>query len=230
MIALAPAFRSVDSIAGLEFELSQISLGSVWHCMTRFPARSVRCKLFDTPNVLEPCMLSSVRQQAHITLSHLHFLGLVPFVALALIWWSFIPSASRLGVELQHAWTRLAEVLQRSVQLENTIALFFCFFSFLGKRNSLFHPWPFPFCMHLTFFVGWTVMTHFTNSQREKVAIGLLLDKLHKQDLAGPLSSRASRVLGPISHHRVVDIQLHTQSVSRASRLGLLVDLPLHPL
>ena len=34
-------------------------------------------------------------------------------------------------------------------------------------------------------------------SKKQKVATGLLLDKLHKQDFAGPLSSRASRVLGP---------------------------------
>ena len=35
----------------------------------------------------------SVLQQARFTLSHLRFLGLAPFVALALIWWAFIPSA-----------------------------------------------------------------------------------------------------------------------------------------
>ena len=43
-------------------------------------------------------------------------------------------------------------------------------------------------------------------NKRQKVATGLLLDKLHKQDFAGPLSGRASRVLGPISRHRVADI------------------------
>ena len=57
--------------------------------------------------------------------------------------------------------------------------------------------------------------------KKQKVATGLLLDKLHKQDFAGLLSRRASRVLGPISRHRVADILLHMKSVSRASRPGL---------
>ena len=40
-------------------------------------------------------------------------------------------------------------------------------------------------------------------NKEQKVAAGLLLDKLHKQDFACPLACRASRVLGPISRHRV---------------------------
>ena len=60
-------------------------------------------------------------------------------------------------------------------------------------------------------------------SKKQKVASGLLLDKLRKQDFAGPLSSRASRVLGPISRHRVAHILRHMRLVSRASRSGLLV-------
>ena len=63
----------------------------------------------------------------------------------------------------------------------------------------------------------------FPKNKKQKTATGLLLDKLHKQDFAGPLSSRASRVLGPISRHRVADILHHMKLVSRASRPGLLV-------
>ena len=36
-------------------------------------------------------------------------------------------------------------------------------------------------------------------NKKQKAAIGLLLDKLHKLDFAGPLAYRASRVSGPIS-------------------------------
>ena len=36
-------------------------------------------------------------------------------------------------------------------------------------------------------------------NKKQKVATGLLLDKLHKQNFAGPFSSRASKVLGPIN-------------------------------
>ena len=60
-------------------------------------------------------------------------------------------------------------------------------------------------------------------TNKQKIATGLLLDKLHKQDFAGPLSSRASRVLGPISRYRVADILPHMKLVSRASRPGFLV-------
>ena len=60
-------------------------------------------------------------------------------------------------------------------------------------------------------------------TKKQKAATGLLLDKLHKQDFAGPLACRASKVLGPISRHRVADILPHMRIVSRASRPGLLV-------
>ena len=66
-------------------------------------------------------------------------------------------------------------------------------------------------------------------NKKKKAATGLLLDILHKQDFAGPLTCRASRVLGPISRHRVADILPHMKIVSRASRPGLLVGFPSHP-
>ena len=62
-------------------------------------------------------------------------------------------------------------------------------------------------------------------NKKQKVATGLLLDQLQKQDFAGPLASSASRVLGPISRHRVSDVLPHMKIVSRASRPGLLVGL-----
>ena len=43
-------------------------------------------------------------------------------------------------------------------------------------------------------------------NKKQKIATWLFLDKLHKQNFAGPLSCRASRVLGPISRYRVADI------------------------
>ena len=60
-------------------------------------------------------------------------------------------------------------------------------------------------------------------NKKQKFATSLLLDKLRKEDFAGPLASRASNVLGPISRHRVADILPHMKIVSRASRPGLLV-------
>ena len=60
-------------------------------------------------------------------------------------------------------------------------------------------------------------------NNKQKVATGLLLDKLHKQDFGGPLACRASKALGPISRYRVAGILPHMKSVSRASRPGSLV-------
>ena len=60
-------------------------------------------------------------------------------------------------------------------------------------------------------------------NKMQKVATGLLRDKLYEQDFAGPLSSRASKVLGPISRYRVADILHHMKLVSRASCPGLAV-------
>ena len=60
-------------------------------------------------------------------------------------------------------------------------------------------------------------------NKKQKVPTGLLLNKLHKQDFAGPLASCASKVLGPISRHRVADILPRMKNVSRASRPGLTV-------
>ena len=37
--------------------------------------------------------------------------------------------------------------------------------------------------------------------KRRKVATGPPLDEVHEQDFAGPLSRRASKVLGPISRY-----------------------------
>ena len=58
-------------------------------------------------------------------------------------------------------------------------------------------------------------------NKKQKAATGLLLDKLRKQDFAGPLACRDSKVLGPISRHHVADTLPHMKIVSRASGPGL---------
>ena len=122
--------------------------------------------------------------------------------------------------------TTLRQGLEKINRLVDTIALLFSFCLLSGRKNLLFPPWPTAPRMLLILFVVWTVMKHLMEfckkKNKQKVATGLL-DKLHKQDFVGPLSSRTSRVLGPISRYRVADILLHMKLVSRASRLGLLV-------
>ena len=170
-------------------------------------------------------MLFSAQQQARTKLYRLPFLELAPYVVLVLIWWVFTPSALRLAIELRHARPRLVKALRKSIQLVDTIALLFSLSLPSGRKNSLFPPWPLSPRMLLILFVVWTVMADLMKFRinKQKVATGLLLDKLHEQDFAGPLSRRASKVLGPISRYRIADILHHMKLVSRASRPGLIV-------
>ena len=65
-----------------------------------------------------------------------------------------------------------------------------------GRESSLHPPGPVAPRTLSILSVAWTVMASMTKLrriERRKVAIGLLLDKLHDQ---GPLSRRASEVLG----------------------------------
>ena len=59
--------------------------------------------------------------------------------------------------------------------------------------------------------------------KKQKAATSLLRDELHWQDFAGPISFRASKVLGPIIRYRVADMVPHMKPASRASRPGLTV-------
>ena len=59
--------------------------------------------------------------------------------------------------------------------------------------------------------------------KKQKAATTLLRDEFLKQDFAGPISLRASKVLGPISRSLVVEILPHMKLASRASRPGLTV-------
>ena len=68
----------------------------------------------------------------------------------------------------------------------------------------------------------WTVMANLTKLRRIR-SRRLLRDKQNEQDFAGPISQRASNVLGPIIRYGVAVILLHMKLVSRASRLGLTV-------
>ena len=134
MIALALAFRSVDSIAGLNLNYRKfrwVQYGTVWRDSLQVPW-DANCS---TRQICWNHACSSVLKQARITLSHLHFLGLAPFVAWALIWWAFIPSASRHVVELQYAPTRFSEVLKDQYSSRTQLHSSFRYLSpVMGKR------------------------------------------------------------------------------------------------
>ena len=58
--------------------------------------------------------------------------------------------------------------------------------------------------------------------KKQKAATALLRDRLHEQDFAGPISTRASRILGPISRFRFAEILPHIQ-LALPLVLGLLL-------
>ena len=171
-------------------------------------------------------MLFSVPQQARTTPSHLHFLGLAQFVALVLIWWAFIPSASRLAIELQHARPRLTNSLTKSntARGHNCTPIFDL--SPIWEKEFLVPSMARSTADALDIVCRLDrndTLDEVPQNKEQTLATGLLLNKLHKQDFAGPLSSRASGALEPISRFRVADILPHMELVSRASRPGLLV-------
>ena len=168
-------------------------------------------------------MIFNVQPQGRTTLYRLTFLVLAPYVVLVLTLWVFSPSALRLAIELQHVRPRSPKALRKFKRLVGTIALLFSL--------SLSHIWENEFLVPsmaestadafvIVVWIAMAPLMKFRSMKKQKVATGLLLDKLHKQDFAGPLSSRASKVLGPISRYRVADILPHMKLVSRASRPG----------
>ena len=60
-------------------------------------------------------------------------------------------------------------------------------------------------------------------NKKQKAAAALLRGKIQNQDFARPISSRASRIQGPISCLQIAQILPHMELASRASRPGLAV-------
>ena len=64
-----------------------------------------------------------------------------------------------------------------------------------------------------------------SHGKKQKAATALFRDEFQKQDFAKPVSSRASRILGPISRFRNAQIMSQMSRASRTSRPGLSVGL-----
>ena len=185
-------------------------------CVTSRFMRSLCCALL---------VLFVHQTQARITLYHLRFLGLATFVALALIWWRIHSLSLAARYRVAACSTTLSRGLEKigTARGHNCTPLFALSpiweeFLVPSMASSTASAFDIVFRLDLD-----DTLDEVPQSKKQKIATGLLLDKLHKQDFAGFLSGRASRVLGPISRHRVADILHHMKSVSRASRPGLLV-------
>ena len=140
-----------------------------------------------------------------------------------MIWLVFIPSVWQLTIELQHSHPHFAKVLKiNEARGHNCTRLF-------ALSAAWEHEFLFPSMTFHTANAFDTIcrldrdntLAEVPQNKKQKAATSLLLDKL--VHFAGPLSSRASRVLGPISRHRIADILPHMKRVSCASRPGLLV-------
>ena len=131
----------------------------------------------------------------------------------------FTLSALRIVIELRHGRPRLAKDLRKSKRVVDTIALLFSL-SPVWEKEFLA-----PSMAHSTADAFDTVcrldrygtLDEVPHSKKQKVAAGLLLDKLHEQDFAGPISLRASRVLVPTSHYQLRTSCSHMKLVSRVS-------------
>ena len=126
-----------------------------------------------------------------------NYLRLAPSVDLVLIWLVPIPSAWPPATGLRHAHPHFAEALEKSVQHTGTIALLFLLSLPLEFQSFLSPTWPLTLRTHtdcLSFGPWWHTWWS-AATKKGKAATGLLLNKLHKQDFAGPFSSCLEDIL-----------------------------------
>ena len=113
--------------------------------------------------------------------------------------------------------------LQKSMRHGGTIALLSLQLSPAWEHDFLFHSMTFHTANAIDIVCRLgrdDILDEVPQNKKQKVASGLLLDKLRTQDFAGHVSGRDTRVLGPISLHRIADILRDMKRVSRASRPG----------
>ena len=187
-------------------------------------------------------MLFSASLQARTALSPLNSLRLAPSVVSVLIWVGIHSISLAARYRVAACSTTLSGGLEKinTARGHNCTPLFAL--SPIWEKNFLF-----PLLAHSTAGAFDIVcrldrndtLDEVRQNNKQKVATGLLLDKLHKLGSAGLRSSRASRALGPISRYRAAGarfcwayfpssvIELRTSClmkiVSRASRPELTV-------
>ena len=161
----------------------------------------------------------NVQPQARTTLYLLPFVELAPYVVLVLTKWVFTPSVLACSTTLAQGLKKIQTA--RGLNCTSLFALSPVWEKeFLAPSMAYGTADAFDIVCRLD---RNGTLDEAPQNKKQKVATGLLLDKLHKQDFAGPLSSRASKALGPISRYRVANILLHMKLASRASRPGLIV-------
>ena len=92
----------------------------------------------------------------------------------------------------------------------------------LAKIRELMDMSLLPFLLS----VVWTTVANLMNlhkTRNKRLPQPCFAEKIQNQDFARPISSRASRIQGPISCLRIAQILPHMELASRASRPGLTV-------
>ena len=140
-------------------------------------------------------MLFSVPQQARTSLFRLPFLRLAPYVALVLIWWAF----NSISLAARYRVAACSTTLSRGLEKINTARGHNCtpLFAlspiwekeFLVPSMSLSTADAFDIVCRLD---RNDTLDEVPQNKKQKIATRLLL--VHKQDFAGLLTSRASRV------------------------------------
>ena len=90
------------------------------------------------------------------------------------------------------------------------------------ERNFLLPLWLVAPRMRSILYVVWTAMASLMRSHRtrnRRLPLAYSVTNYTHSVLPGPISLRASKILGPICRHRVADILTHMKRASRASRL-----------
>ena len=135
---------------------------------------------------------------------------LVPCVVLVLIWLATTLSTLRPAIELPRVRT-LSQVLEK---IQAVRAFDFVLFlrsvpnwkkEFLAPSMSRSSAAAFNIVCHLD---RNGKFEEVSQDKKQKLATSLFRDELHLQDFAGPISSRASKVLGLISRCRIAGILL----------------------
>ena len=136
----------------------------------------------------------SVQLLDRTTLYLLTFVELALYVVLVLTWWVFTPSALRLAIELLHVRPRLDKALSKSKRLVGTKTLLFFLCLSIWEKEFLA---PSMACSAANAFdIVCRLdrdgkLDEVPQDEKQKIATGLLRDKLFEQDFAGPISLRA---------------------------------------
>ena len=97
-----------------------------------------------------------------------------------------------------------------------------------GKRLCFSAPWHAALSRHVTLCVGWNVPAPLLDpfhAKCKKPATTLLCEVEQQRDFLPPIARRATKVLGPVSKHRIAQVLPVIRCASRSTRPGSAVGI-----